>query len=62
MSQQQRVLELSRFGLRQYDLAQHMISHQGAVTKLLGNTISKFNPIRNKCCYVKSANDKLKGF
>lgn len=33
---QQRFLELSRFGLRHYDLAQHMLSQQGAVTKLLG--------------------------
>ncbi|XP_068081195.1 paired box protein Pax-6 [Anabrus simplex] len=33
---QQRLLELSRFGLRHYDLAQHMLSQQGAVTKLLG--------------------------
>uniref|UniRef100_A0AAR5P7J7 Paired domain-containing protein n=1 Tax=Dendroctonus ponderosae TaxID=77166 RepID=A0AAR5P7J7_DENPD len=33
---QQRFLELSRFGLRQYDLAQHMLTQQGAVTKLLG--------------------------
>ncbi|KAJ8871815.1 hypothetical protein PR048_028155 [Dryococelus australis] len=35
-SQQQRLLELSRFGLRHYDLAQHVLSQQGAVTKLLG--------------------------
>lgn len=36
-SQQQRLLELSRFGLgRHYDLAQHMLTQQGAVTKLLG--------------------------
>ncbi|XP_026293786.1 paired box protein Pax-6-like isoform X2 [Frankliniella occidentalis] len=34
---QQRLLELSRFGLsRQLDLAQHVLSQQGAVTKLLG--------------------------
>ncbi|XP_060532138.1 paired box protein Pax-6-like isoform X2 [Cylas formicarius] len=33
---QQRFLELSRFGLRHYDLAQHMLTQQGAVTKLLG--------------------------
>ncbi|PNF44149.1 hypothetical protein B7P43_G02279 [Cryptotermes secundus] len=32
---QQRLLELSRFGLRHYDLAQHMLTQQGAVTKLL---------------------------
>ncbi|KAJ1524052.1 hypothetical protein ONE63_010592 [Megalurothrips usitatus] len=33
---QQRLLELSRFGLsRQLDLAQHVLSQQGAVTKLL---------------------------
>jgi hypothetical protein len=35
---QQRLLELSRFGLRHYDLAQHMLSQQGAVTKLLGES------------------------
>ncbi|EEB16581.1 Paired box protein Pax-6, putative [Pediculus humanus corporis] len=36
-SQQQRLLELSRFGLgRHYDLAQHMLTQQGAVTKFLG--------------------------
>jgi hypothetical protein len=33
---QHRLLELSRFGLRGYDLAQHMLSQQGAVSKLLG--------------------------
>ncbi|CAG9854653.1 unnamed protein product [Phyllotreta striolata] len=33
---QQRFLELSRFGLRHYDIAQHMLTQQGAVTKLLG--------------------------
>lgn len=33
---QHRLLELSRFGLRHYDLAQHMLTQQGAVTKLLG--------------------------
>lgn len=33
---QQRLLELSRFGIRHYDLAQHMLSQQGAVSKLLG--------------------------
>lgn len=34
---QQRLLELSRFGgLRGYDIAQHMLSQQGAVSKLLG--------------------------
>lgn len=35
---QQRFLELSRFGLRHYDLAQHMLTQQGAVTKLLGES------------------------
>ncbi|XP_039965806.1 paired box protein Pax-8-like isoform X2 [Bactrocera tryoni] len=35
---QQRLLELSRFGgLRGYDIAQHMLSQQGAVSKLLGS-------------------------
>ncbi|XP_025836977.1 paired box protein Pax-6-like isoform X2 [Agrilus planipennis] len=33
---QQRLLEMSRFGFRHFDLAQHMLSQQGAVTKLLG--------------------------
>lgn len=33
---QQRLLELSRFGFRHYDLAQHMLTQQGAVSKLLG--------------------------
>ncbi|GBP57564.1 hypothetical protein EVAR_40093_1 [Eumeta japonica] len=32
---QQRLLELSRFGLRHYDIAHHVLSQQGAVTKLL---------------------------
>ncbi|XP_030385575.1 paired box protein Pax-7 [Scaptodrosophila lebanonensis] len=36
LASQHRLLELSRFGLRGYDLAQHMLSQQGAVTKLLG--------------------------
>lgn len=36
---QQRFLELSRFGLRHYDLAQHMLTQQGAVTKLLGKSL-----------------------
>lgn len=36
---QQRFLELSRFGLRHYDLAQHMLTQQGAVTKLLGKSM-----------------------
>ena len=33
---QHRLLELSRFGLSGYDLAQHMLTQQGAVSKLLG--------------------------
>ncbi|KAG7305372.1 hypothetical protein JYU34_009436 [Plutella xylostella] len=33
---QQRLLELSRFGLRHYDIAHHVLSQQGAVSKLLG--------------------------
>jgi len=36
VTQQSRLLELSRFGLRHYDLAQHMLTQQGAVSKLLG--------------------------
>ena len=36
---QHRLLELSRFGLRGYDLAQHMLTQQGAVSKLLGEFI-----------------------
>lgn len=33
---QHRLLELSRFNMRGYDLAQHMLTQQGAVSKLLG--------------------------
>lgn len=33
---QHRLLELSRFSMRGYDLAQHMLTQQGAVSKLLG--------------------------
>lgn len=33
---QHRLLELSRFGLRGYDLAQHMLNQQSTVSKLLG--------------------------
>ncbi|XP_049861932.1 paired box protein Pax-6-like [Schistocerca gregaria] len=33
---QQRLLELSRLGLRHYDLASHVLTQQGAVSKLLG--------------------------
>lgn len=33
---QQRLLELSGFNLRGYDLAQHMLSQQSNVSKLLG--------------------------
>lgn len=36
---QHRLLELSRFGLRGYDLAQHMLTQQGAVSKLLGELL-----------------------
>jgi hypothetical protein len=36
LASQHRLLELSRFGLRGYDLAQHMLTQQGAVSKLLG--------------------------
>lgn len=36
---QHRLLELSRFGLRGYDLAQHMLTQQGAVSKLLGKRL-----------------------
>lgn len=39
---QHRLLELSRFGLRGYDLAQHMLTQQGAVSKLLGKVSSVF--------------------
>lgn len=35
---QHRLLELSRFGLRGYDLAQQMLTQQGAVSKLLGKS------------------------
>lgn len=40
---QHRLLELSRFGLRGYDLAQHMLTQQGAVSKLLGKRSSNGN-------------------
>jgi paired box protein 6 len=41
---QHRLLELSRFGLRGYDLAQHMLTQQGAVSKLLGKlNFTSFN-------------------
>uniref|UniRef100_A0A182J848 Uncharacterized protein n=1 Tax=Anopheles atroparvus TaxID=41427 RepID=A0A182J848_ANOAO len=41
---QHRLLELSRFGLRGYDLAQHMLTQQGAVSKLLvGGTWADFD-------------------
>ncbi|KAH9640961.1 hypothetical protein HF086_015057 [Spodoptera exigua] len=48
---QQRLLELSRFGLRHYDIAHHVLSQQGAVTKLLGKqlrSISKLIVITSK--------------
>ncbi|KAL3267474.1 hypothetical protein HHI36_011597, partial [Cryptolaemus montrouzieri] len=46
---QQRFLELSRFGLRHYDLAQHMLTQQGAVTKLLG----RYRFIQNDLRYLR---------
>lgn len=39
---QHRLLELSRFGLRGYDLAQQMLTQQGAVSKLLGKSFCFF--------------------
>lgn len=42
---QHRLLELSRFGLRGYDLAQHMLTQQGAVSKLLGKFELSINKI-----------------
>ncbi|XP_037810426.1 paired box protein Pax-3-A-like isoform X2 [Lucilia sericata] len=36
LASQNRLLELSRFGLRGYDLAQHLLTQQNAVSKLLG--------------------------
>ncbi|TMW45974.1 hypothetical protein DOY81_008946, partial [Sarcophaga bullata] len=36
LTSQNRLLELSRFGLRGYDLAQHLLTQQNAVSKLLG--------------------------
>lgn len=39
---QQRLLEMSGFNLRGYDLAQHMLSQQGNVSKLLGECKSLF--------------------
>lgn len=47
---QHRLLELSRFGLRGYDLAQHMLSQQGAVSKLLGKRLTFIlNRHQNSC-------------
>lgn len=43
---QHRLLELSRFGLRGYDLAQHMLTQQGAVSKLLGKLSGNMNECR----------------
>ncbi|XP_075161825.1 uncharacterized protein LOC142234549 isoform X2 [Haematobia irritans] len=36
LASQNRLMELSRFGLRGYDLAQHFLTQQNAVSKLLG--------------------------
>lgn len=44
---QHRLLELSRFGLRGYDLAQHMLTQQGAVSKLLGKNLLHLTTIQN---------------
>lgn len=44
---QHRLLELSRFGLRGYDLAQQMLTQQGAVSKLLGKSIFFFILLKN---------------
>lgn len=52
---QQRFLELSRFGLRHYDLAQHMLTQQGAVTKLLGEFLRALNIVLN----LKNVNNIL---
>lgn len=47
---QHRLLELSRFNMRGYDLAQHMLTQQGAVSKLLGEckspTFITYRPYR----------------
>lgn len=48
---QHRLLELSRFGLRGYDLAQHMLTQQGAVSKLLGNLIKNIVKFILLCSY-----------
>lgn len=45
---QHRLLELSRFGLRGYDLAQHMLTQQGAVSKLLGESKSVIQVLFNR--------------
>lgn len=47
---QHRLLELSRFGLRGYDLAQHMLTQQGAVSKLLGESIAVIKQL--VCCMI----------
>lgn len=42
---QHRLLEFSRFGgLRGYDIAQHMLTQQGAVSKLLGKYANNAHP------------------
>lgn len=50
---QHRLLELSRFGLRGYDLAQHMLTQQGAVSKLLGKFEIKYFSILFKSRSMK---------
>lgn len=47
---QHRLLELSRFGLRGYDLAQHMLTQQGAVSKLLGESNRSMKHSDWICC------------
>ena len=52
MVSQHRLMELSRFSLRGYDMAQQMLSQQGAVSKLLGMYYLKCsmqmnNPVHN---------------
>lgn len=47
---QHRLLELSRFGLRGYDLAQQMLTQQGAVSKLLGKSFLFFLVLLKHIC------------
>lgn len=57
MMTQQRLLELSGFNLRGYDLAQHMLSQQGNVSKLLGECKLTFSPFH--LFVIRARNHKI---